>query len=194
VIQQEGWSQNYASKDKSEFTEAISLNGQNILFALKENVIHWCSKPEDLNMESNSHRFGLPTNNPHQHCRQEEAAPHLHTENQQEQSLRSPTLIGLDILLTTLISIAGKTKQLLTCTQKINKSKACRVQPSSVWTSYWQPSSVLPARGSSSSPAHRKSIRAKVEWLRSARLIQGDQKITTRHAKALNKTKYSCAY
>jgi hypothetical protein len=27
---EEVWSQNYASKDKSEFAEAISLNGQNI--------------------------------------------------------------------------------------------------------------------------------------------------------------------
>jgi hypothetical protein len=31
--------------------------------------------------------------------------------------------------------------------------------------------------------------RGKLEWLRSARLIHGDQKITTRHAKVLNKTK-----
>jgi hypothetical protein len=37
---EEVWSQNYASKDKSEFAEVISLNGQNILFALKENVVH----------------------------------------------------------------------------------------------------------------------------------------------------------
>jgi hypothetical protein len=41
------WSQNYASKNKSEFVKAISLNGQNILFVLKENVIHRRSKPED---------------------------------------------------------------------------------------------------------------------------------------------------
>jgi hypothetical protein len=34
----------------------------------------------------------------------------------------------------------------------------------------------------------QKIARAKLERLRSARLIQGDQKITTRHAKALNKT------
>jgi hypothetical protein len=39
-------------------------------------------------------------------------------------SVRSPTLIGLDFSLTTLIDITGKRKQLLTCTQKINKSKA----------------------------------------------------------------------
>jgi hypothetical protein len=74
-------------KDKSKFAEAISLNGQNILFARKENVIHWCSKPEDPSTEFNPHRFGLPTDNPHWQRRQEEAAPHLHTKNQQEQSL-----------------------------------------------------------------------------------------------------------
>jgi hypothetical protein len=65
VIQQEVWNQNYASKDKSEFVEAISLNGQNILFTLKENAIHRHSKPEDLSIESNPHRFRLPTDNPH---------------------------------------------------------------------------------------------------------------------------------
>jgi hypothetical protein len=59
----------------------ISLNGQNILFALKENAIHWHSKPEDSNTESNPHRFGLPTDNPCRHRRQEEAAPHLHIED-----------------------------------------------------------------------------------------------------------------
>jgi hypothetical protein len=56
----------------------------------------------------------------------------------------SPTLIGLDFPLTTLIGIAGKRKQFLTCTQKI--------------------------------------ARAKLEPLRSARFIQGDQKITSRDA------------
>jgi hypothetical protein len=70
--------------------------------------------------------------------------------------VRSPTLIGLDFLLTTLVSIAGKRKQFLTCTQK--------------------------------------TVRAKLERLRSAKLISGDQKITTRHAKALNKTNNSQAY
>jgi hypothetical protein len=60
-------SQNYTSEDKSEFVEAISLNDQNILFALKENVIHRCSKLEDPSTESNPHRFGLPTNNIHRH-------------------------------------------------------------------------------------------------------------------------------
>jgi hypothetical protein len=80
-------SQNYASKDKSEFAEAFSLNAQDILFALKENVVHRRSKPEDPSTEPNPHRFGLPTDNPHRHRRQEEAAPHLHTKSQQEQSL-----------------------------------------------------------------------------------------------------------
>jgi hypothetical protein len=65
----------------------ISHNGQNILFALKESVIHWHSKPENPSTESNPHRFQLPTDNPCRHCQKEEAAPHLHTENQQEQSL-----------------------------------------------------------------------------------------------------------
>jgi hypothetical protein len=58
--------------------------------------------------------------------------------------VQSPTLIGLDFPLTTLIGITGKRKQFLTCTQKI--------------------------------------ARVKLERLRSARLIQGDQKITSRHA------------
>jgi hypothetical protein len=66
---EEVWSQHYASKDKSEFAEVISLNGQNILFALKENVIHRRSKPERPSIESNPHRFGLPTDNPHRHRR-----------------------------------------------------------------------------------------------------------------------------
>jgi hypothetical protein len=65
------WSQNYASKDKSEFAKAISLNGQNILFSLKENDIHRCSKLEDPSTESNPHRFRLSTDNPCRHCRQE---------------------------------------------------------------------------------------------------------------------------
>jgi hypothetical protein len=56
----------------------------------------------------------------------------------------SPTLIGLDFPLATLVGITGKRKQFLTCTQKI--------------------------------------ARANLEQLRSARLIQGDQKITSRHA------------
>jgi hypothetical protein len=78
---EEVWSQNYTSKDKSKFAKAISLNGQNILFALKENTIHQHSKPEDPSIESNPHRFGLPTDNPHRHRWQEEAVPHLHTED-----------------------------------------------------------------------------------------------------------------
>jgi hypothetical protein len=61
--------------------KVISLNVQNILFALKENVIHRRSKPEDTSTESNPHRFGLPTDNPHLHHQKEEAVPHLHTED-----------------------------------------------------------------------------------------------------------------
>jgi hypothetical protein len=78
---EEVWSQNHASKDKLEFAEAISLNGQNILFALKENVILRHSKPEDPSTESNPHRFRLPTDNPRWHRRQEETVPHLHTKD-----------------------------------------------------------------------------------------------------------------
>jgi hypothetical protein len=37
--------------------------------------------------------------------------------------VRSPTLIGLDFPLTTLVSIAGKRKQFLTRTQKISRAK-----------------------------------------------------------------------
>jgi hypothetical protein len=64
--------------------------------------------------------------------------------------VRSPTLLGLDLTMTTRIGIAGKRKQLLTYTEEIT--------------------------------------RAKLERLCLARLIYGDQKITTRHAMALNKT------
>jgi hypothetical protein len=78
---EEVWNQNYASEDKSEFAEAISLNGQNILFVLKENVIHRRSKPEDPSTESNPHWFGLFTDNPHRHRWQEETISHLHTED-----------------------------------------------------------------------------------------------------------------
>jgi hypothetical protein len=78
---EEVWSQNYASGYKSEFAEAIYLNSQNILFALKENAIHRHSKPEGPSTESIPHRFGLPTDNPRRHRQQEEAAPHLHTED-----------------------------------------------------------------------------------------------------------------
>jgi hypothetical protein len=35
----------------------------------------------------------------------------------------SPSLIGLDFPLTILIGIAGKRKQLLTCTQKTTRAK-----------------------------------------------------------------------
>jgi hypothetical protein len=55
-------------RDQSKFAEAISLNGQNILFALKENATYRRSKLEDPCMESNPHRFGLPTDNNHRHC------------------------------------------------------------------------------------------------------------------------------
>jgi arylsulfatase A-like enzyme len=78
---EEVWSENHASKDKSEFAEVIFLNGHNILFALKENVIHRHSKLEDPSTESNPHRFGLPTDNPHQYHRQEETVSHLHTKD-----------------------------------------------------------------------------------------------------------------
>jgi hypothetical protein len=81
VIQQEVWSPKLRFKEKSEFAEAISLNGQNILFALKENAVHRRSKPEGPSTESNPHRFGLPTYNPHWHCQKEGAVPHLHTED-----------------------------------------------------------------------------------------------------------------
>jgi hypothetical protein len=37
--------------------------------------------------------------------------------------VRSPTLVGLDFSLTTLVGIAGKRKQFLTCTQKIAIAK-----------------------------------------------------------------------
>jgi hypothetical protein len=53
-------------------------NVQNILFALDENIIHQHSKPEDPSLESNPHRFRLPTNNPHRHHWKEEAVLHLH--------------------------------------------------------------------------------------------------------------------
>jgi hypothetical protein len=62
----------------------------------------------------------------------------------------NPTLLGLDIPLTTLIGITEKRKQTLTYTQK--------------------------------------TTRAKLERIRSERLIHGDQKITTRHVRALNQT------
>jgi hypothetical protein len=61
--------------------------------------------------------------------------------------VQSPTLIGLDFPLTTLVGIAGKRKQFLTCTQK--------------------------------------TARANLEQLCSARLIQGDEKITSRHVEVL---------
>jgi hypothetical protein len=38
-------------------------------------------------------------------------------------SLRTLTLVGLDFTPTTLVSIAGKRKQFLTCTQKTTRAK-----------------------------------------------------------------------
>jgi hypothetical protein len=37
--------------------------------------------------------------------------------------VRSPTLIGLDFPLTTLVGITGKRKELLTCTLKTTRAK-----------------------------------------------------------------------
>jgi hypothetical protein len=56
-------------------------HGQDIPFALKGNSIHRHSKPGDPSTESNPRRFGLPTDNPRRHRRQDEAVPHLHTED-----------------------------------------------------------------------------------------------------------------
>jgi hypothetical protein len=56
-------------------------HGQDIPFSLKGNAIHRHSKPGDPSTESNPRRFELPTDNPRRHCRQEEAVPHLHTED-----------------------------------------------------------------------------------------------------------------
>jgi hypothetical protein len=41
--------------------------------------------------------------------------------------VRRPTLVGLDFPLTTLIGIASKRKQFLTCTQKIARAKIERL-------------------------------------------------------------------
>jgi hypothetical protein len=37
--------------------------------------------------------------------------------------VRCPTLIGLDLPLTTLVGITGKRKKLLNCTQEITRAK-----------------------------------------------------------------------
>jgi hypothetical protein len=87
----------------------IFLNGQNILFGLKDNDTHLS--------------LSIP--------------------------VQSPTLIGLNFPLTTFVGIVGKRKQFLTCTQKTTK--------------------------------------AHLEQLQSARLIQGDQKITSRHVEILTR-------
>jgi hypothetical protein len=52
---------------------------RNILFALEENAVYQCSKPEGPSMTSNPHRFGPPTGSPHWHRWKEEADPHPHT-------------------------------------------------------------------------------------------------------------------
>jgi hypothetical protein len=65
--------------------KVISLNGQNILFALK--------RMPSIGALS----LTIPK--------------------------RSPTLIGLDFPLTTLVGIVGKRKQFLTCTQKTARAK-----------------------------------------------------------------------
>jgi hypothetical protein len=67
--------------------------------------------------------------------------------------VQSSTLISLNFSLITFVSIADKSKQFLTFTQK--------------------------------------TTIVKIERLRSARLIQVDKEITTRHAKSLNKTNNS---
>jgi hypothetical protein len=59
----------------------ISLNNQNIHFALTENAIHRHSKPEHPSTESNPHRFRLPIDNPRRHHRQEKVVPHLDIED-----------------------------------------------------------------------------------------------------------------
>jgi hypothetical protein len=68
--------QRYNRVCRSDFS-----HGQDIPFALKGNVIHRHSKPGDPSTESNPRRFGLPTDNPHRHHWQEEAVPHMHTED-----------------------------------------------------------------------------------------------------------------
>jgi hypothetical protein len=61
--------------------ESDFSHGQDIPFALKGNAIHQHSKPGDPSTEFNPRRFGLSTGNPRRHYRQEEAVPHLHTED-----------------------------------------------------------------------------------------------------------------
>jgi hypothetical protein len=68
--------QRYNRVCRSDFS-----HGQDIPFALKGNAIHWHSKPGDPSTETNPCRFLLPTDNPPRHRRQEEAVPHLHTED-----------------------------------------------------------------------------------------------------------------
>jgi hypothetical protein len=68
----------------------ISLNVQNILFAIKENIIH--------------------------------GTPSLRI------PVQSPIFIGLNFSLTTLVGIASKRKQLLTCIWKITRAKLERLR------------------------------------------------------------------
>jgi hypothetical protein len=74
--------------------------------------------------------------------------------------IRSLTLIGLDFPLTTLIGLDFPLTTLISITEKRKQFLTCT----------------------------QKTARAKLEQLHSVRLIQGDQKMTTRYAKALNKT------
>jgi hypothetical protein len=77
--------------------------------------------------------------------------------------VRSPTLIGLDFPLTTLIGLNFPLTTLIGITGKKKQFLTCT----------------------------QKLARAKLERLCSARLIQGDQKITFRHAKVLTRLKDS---
>jgi hypothetical protein len=78
-----------ASKDRTEFADAVSHVVQDILFALEENAIRQRSKHEDPSMVPNPHRFGPPTDNPHRHHRKEEEAPHLHTGDNKSKALET---------------------------------------------------------------------------------------------------------
>jgi hypothetical protein len=73
---------NHASKDVLEFVEVCGTDFshmQYIPFALEENDLYQHSNLVDPSTESNPHRFGPPTENPHRHHRIEEEDPHLHT-------------------------------------------------------------------------------------------------------------------
>jgi hypothetical protein len=68
-----------ASKDILEFVKAEITLIQYIHFALEENIVHQCSKPEDPSTAPNHHRFEPPTGILRRHRQKEEEAPHLHT-------------------------------------------------------------------------------------------------------------------